>query len=63
MLAERLAVDAFLAGHAEFSRVPAREILQRQGIALDTGVDLALDPAHHGTDGFYASALLRAPRA
>ena len=55
-------VDAFLAGHPEFTLVPARARLAEQGIAVD-GLDdddvLALDPVRHGTDGFFAAVLRR----
>ena len=52
-------VNAFLATHAGFQRVPCNELLKQQGIALDTGEDLRLLPHLHGTDGFYAAALER----
>jgi 16S rRNA (cytosine967-C5)-methyltransferase len=52
-------VDAFLARHGEFSRLSAAELLSKQDIALDTGVDLRLLPHRHDTDGFYAAALER----
>jgi 16S rRNA (cytosine967-C5)-methyltransferase len=52
-------VDAFLAAHQEFQRRPCNELLQQQGIALDTGEDLRLLPHVHGTDGFYATVLER----
>jgi 16S rRNA (cytosine967-C5)-methyltransferase len=53
-------VDAFLAAQPEFRRLPVREILAAQGVALDTGEDLRLSPEVHGTDGFYAAVLERA---
>ena len=52
-------VDAFLAGHPEFVRLSAAEILAKQGIALDCGTDMRLTPNLHGTDGFYAAVLER----
>jgi 16S rRNA (cytosine967-C5)-methyltransferase len=52
-------VDAFLAAHADFARSSVAELLAKQGIALDTGVDLRLLPHLHGTDGFYAAVLER----
>ena len=52
-------VDAFLASHGEFARLPVDELLGKQGIALDTGIDLRLLPHRHGTDGFYAAVLER----
>ncbi|WP_372070656.1 RsmB/NOP family class I SAM-dependent RNA methyltransferase [Tistrella mobilis] len=54
--------EAFLASHgSEFRRLDAREILPADlaaALKLD-GPDLALDPATHGTDGFYAVAFER----
>lgn len=52
-------VNAFLASHPEFSRLSASQILAGQGIKLATGEDLLLNPAVHGTDGFYAAILQR----
>ncbi|MEW6514077.1 MAG: RsmB/NOP family class I SAM-dependent RNA methyltransferase [Pseudomonadota bacterium] len=53
-------VDAFLAAHPEFSRRPAHEVLDAQGIRIDLpGDDLQLLPHLHGTDGFYAAVLER----
>ena len=55
-------VDAFLAGHADFKRLSAQEVLAAQGIAIDCGEDMRLSPQKHGTDGFYAAVLVRAPK-
>ncbi len=52
-------VDAFLAAHADFQRIPAQDILAAQGIAIDCGADMRLSPQKHGTDGFYAAVLER----
>lgn len=52
-------VDAFLAGHGDFVRLSAAEVLAKQGIAIDCGEDLRLLPHVHGTDGFYAAVLER----
>lgn len=52
-------VDAFLATHPDFVRLPANAVLAQQSIALDTGADLRLLPHVHGTDGFYAAVLER----
>ncbi|MDQ7990341.1 MAG: RsmB/NOP family class I SAM-dependent RNA methyltransferase [Candidatus Dactylopiibacterium sp.] len=52
-------VDAFLAAHPGFRQVPASEVLAQAKIALDTGERLHLDPATHGTDGFFAAVLER----
>jgi 16S rRNA (cytosine967-C5)-methyltransferase len=54
-------VDAFLAAHPEFRPVGAAEVLQKQGIALDTGERLRLSPREHDTDGFFAALLERVP--
>ena len=53
-------VDAFLAAHPEFRRLPAQEVLAAQGIVVDCGEDLRLAPQTHGSDGFYAVVLERA---
>jgi 16S rRNA (cytosine967-C5)-methyltransferase len=50
-------VEGFLAEHAEFKRVPARDVLAAQRVALDTGDYLQLNPAMHGTDDFFAAVL------
>ena len=52
-------VEAFLAGHAHFRPVPAGEVLAAQRIPLEMGDTLRLDPARHGTDGFFAAVLER----
>lgn len=53
-------VEQFLANHPEFRLVPAADILAEQGIT-PPGVSemLRLDPAQHGTDGFFAAVLQR----
>ena len=53
-------VDAFLAGHAEFRRLSAQELLAAQGIVIDCGEDMRLSPQLHHTDAFYAAVLERA---
>ncbi len=53
-------VDAFLAGHADFHRLSAQEVLAAQGIVIDCGEDMHLSPQKHGTDAFYAAVLERA---
>lgn len=51
---------AFLAEHAEFALVPAREALARRHIALpDIDTYLRLWPHRHGTDGFFAAVFER----
>jgi 16S rRNA (cytosine967-C5)-methyltransferase len=54
---------AFLNSHPEFQVIPAREILDRQGVDVADGFapdgSLRLMPHRHGTDGFYALALQR----
>ncbi len=52
-------VEAFLAAHPGFSLTPANLTLTEQGIPLDTGPYLRLDPQQHGTDGFFAAVLER----
>jgi 16S rRNA (cytosine967-C5)-methyltransferase len=52
-------VEAFLASHADFHLLPAKDALAAAGIPLDMGDTLRLDPLHHGTDGFFAAILER----
>lgn len=52
--------EAFLAAHPQFAVIPAAEILARRHIPLVPETQaLRLDPAAHGTDGFYAIAFER----
>lgn len=53
-------VMAFLAAHPEFRTLNCGELLERQGIPLETGEHLQLWPQLHQTDGFFAAALERA---
>ncbi|MDR3390255.1 MAG: RsmB/NOP family class I SAM-dependent RNA methyltransferase [Sulfuriferula sp.] len=50
-------VAAFLADNPRFSLKNAAEILKQQQIDLDTGDYLRLNPADHGTDGFFAAVM------
>lgn len=52
-------VESFLASHPEFRLIPAGETLAQQKIALDMGDYFQLNPAVHGTDGFFAAVLER----
>lgn len=52
-------VDALLAAHPEFSLKPAGKVLADQGVNLEMGDFLRLDPRQHGTDGFFAAVLER----
>jgi 16S rRNA (cytosine967-C5)-methyltransferase len=57
-------VNAFLAAHPDFERVPADTVLRQQGVdgeGLVTQGDLQLLPNRHATDGFYAAVLQRRP--
>lgn len=55
-------VTQFLAQNPEFELVSAQEILARRQIAIpQVGDRLRLNPLDHGTDGFYAAALVRRP--
>lgn len=57
-------VNAFLAAHPDFERVPADAVLRQQGVegeGLVTQGDLQLLPNRHATDGFYAAVLQRRP--
>jgi 16S rRNA (cytosine967-C5)-methyltransferase len=55
-------VAAFLSERADFRLLHCRDLLSQQGITLDTGEYLRLLPHRHGTDGFFATAMTRAPR-
>jgi 16S rRNA (cytosine967-C5)-methyltransferase len=51
-------VAAFLAAHPDFALVPARGILEKQGVKLQgVGDYLHLYPHVHDTDGFFAAVL------
>jgi 16S rRNA (cytosine967-C5)-methyltransferase len=53
-------VEQFLANHPDFKLVSAADILAEQGITPpNVGDMLKLDPAQHGTDGFFAAVLQR----
>ncbi|MFN8752321.1 MAG: RsmB/NOP family class I SAM-dependent RNA methyltransferase [Betaproteobacteria bacterium] len=56
-------VDDFLAASPGWRRLDAPQALRTAGLAVaDSGEqDLRLDPARHGTDGFYAALLERSP--
>ena len=53
-------VDAFLAAHPEFRPLSAQEILDKQGVSLETGERLRMLPHVHDTDGFFAAVMERA---
>lgn len=54
-------VASFLATHPDFKLVPARGILEKQGLKLEgTGDYLQLYPHVHDTDGFFAAVLEKA---
>ena len=50
-------VAAFLETNPRFRLKSAAEVLSEQQINLDTGDYLRLNPAEHGTDGFFAAVL------
>lgn len=52
-------VQAFLAGHPDFTLLPAGEVLRQQHIDLPMGDYLELSPQSHNTDGFFAAVLER----
>lgn len=52
-------VTGFLAAQPAFRLLDAAELLRAQRIDLDTGQYLALRPDVHGTDGFFAAAMVR----
>lgn len=52
-------VAAFRTAHPEFRLEPVGPILAGHHIGLEMGEVLRLDPARHGTDGFFAAVLER----
>ncbi len=50
-------IDGFLGRDASFTLEPAGARLRAQGVMVDVGDVLALDPVRHGTDGFFAAVL------
>ncbi len=52
-------VAAFLAERPEFQQLDCAQLLRESRIALDTGPFLKLYPHLHGTDGFFAAALVK----
>jgi 16S rRNA (cytosine967-C5)-methyltransferase len=57
-------VDDFLHRSSEFTLIPAGEILQKQGIAIDAdSPHLLLLPHRTTTDGFFAAVFVRRPVA
>jgi 16S rRNA (cytosine967-C5)-methyltransferase len=52
-------VSAFLSGHPEFRPLDCGTLLQEARIPLDSELFLKLYPHVHGTDGFFAAALVR----
>jgi 16S rRNA (cytosine967-C5)-methyltransferase len=53
-------VSTFLAERGDFHELHCSDLLNRQGIPLDTGCHLKLCPHIHHTDGFFAAVLERA---
>ena len=49
----------FLADHRDFRQISCAEVLESQGVALDTGMNLRLFPHLHRTDGFFAAVFER----
>ena len=52
-------VMAFLAERPEFRQLDCSELMREARIGVDTGLFLKLFPHLHGTDGFFAGALVR----
>lgn len=53
-------VSAFLSEHADFRKMPVRDVLARIAPGIECGDYLELLPHKHGTDGFFAAVLERA---
>jgi 16S rRNA (cytosine967-C5)-methyltransferase len=57
-------VSQFLASHPDFRLVPAKGVLERQGVTVPGAEDfLQLMPHLHDTDGFFAAVMERAKEA
>src|SRR6185436_12896724 len=54
-------VTQFLREHGEFALLHCGELLEQQGIGIDTGEYLRLWPHVHGTDGFFATVIEKSP--
>ena len=52
-------VSNFLAAHPEFVPLSASDVLGKQGIVIEECERLRLLPHRHGTDGFFAAAMVR----
>jgi 16S rRNA (cytosine967-C5)-methyltransferase len=52
-------VEAFRAGHPEFSELDCDKVLQQHGINVSAGSRMRLWPHVHGTDGFFAAVFER----
>jgi 16S rRNA (cytosine967-C5)-methyltransferase len=56
-------VNSFLAEHPDFKVIPAKDVLERQGIKVPGSGDyLKLFPHLHDTDGFFAAVMERSPK-
>lgn len=53
-------VSAFLARHPDFAPIPPEQAWKLPGAVPALGPFLALTPARHGTDGFFAAVLAKA---
>ena len=53
-------VKEFLGAHPDFKLVPAKDVLEKQGVKVPGTTDyLRLYPHIHDTDGFFAAVLER----
>jgi 16S rRNA (cytosine967-C5)-methyltransferase len=55
----RSVVDAFLSTHPEYQLLPVSEVLADLKIPLESGDTLAINPARHNMDGFFAAILAK----
>ncbi|MGH7211226.1 MAG: RsmB/NOP family class I SAM-dependent RNA methyltransferase, partial [Acetobacteraceae bacterium] len=53
-------VSAFLVRHPDFAPIPPEQVWSLPGPVPAHGAFLALTPARHGTDGFFAAVLRKA---
>ncbi len=54
-------VETFRASRPDLTPVPLSDVLGERAAALGSGATFTVTPLHHGTDGFFASVLRRAP--
>lgn len=56
-------VAGMLAAHPDLARVPLERVIGARAAALGDGTSFTVAPHTHGTDGFFAAVMQRAPEA